>query len=263
MSSITLIRTKFIHNQNQIPADVDNENTTIDLLYVSITTSGAFTFYSRDVPEATIVIENCTFYNNSAGTNSVNNSRPVLLKANGHGGAVLARLAKVKNASISISNSYFERNFAEVDGGAVYFSFSETFSSSSVSIENCQFLNNTALQSSGGAISMNFYRGSFNNTFFIQSSVFENNRADSGGAVGVALYDTTLDSIDLPDSAVITNCSFYGNSANKEGTAVGLFSLVHVDESGFPVEISNWLVHSSIRQMCNLGHHAAFRCQTY
>lgn len=202
--------------------------------------SGAFTFYSRGVEDANIVIENCTFYNNSAGRNNINNTRPVLLKANGHGGAVLIRLSKINAASISISNSNFSTNFAEVDGGAVYFSLSENFSSSSVSVRNCQFVNNTALESSGGAISLSSYRGSFNNSFTIRDCKFERNKADSGGALGIALYDTTIDSFDLPDSASLENCNFYSNVAMNEGTAVGLFSLVHVDESGFPVNFTNW-----------------------
>ena len=219
---------------------MDSENTTINRLYVAITTSGAFTFYSRGVEDANIAIKNCTFYNNSAGRNNVNNTRPVLLKANGHGGAVLVRLSKINAVSISVSDSNFSNNFAEVDGGAVYFSLSENFSSSLVSIRNCRFVNNSAQESSGGAISLNSYRGTFNNSFFIQDCEFERNKADSGGALGIALYDTTIDSFDLPDSASLKNCSFYGNIAVNEGTAVGLFSLVHVDESGFPVNFTNW-----------------------
>lgn len=207
---------------------------------MSITTSGAFTFYSRGGDDARIVIEDCIFHNNSAGKNNLNNTRPVLLKANGHGGAVLIRLAKVQDATISISNSRFVDNFAEIDGGAVYFSLSDNCSSSSVLITNCQFVNNTSLESSGGAISFNFYRGSFNNSFIIQGSEFNHNRADSGGAIGTVLYDPTIDGIDLRDTASLKNCSFYGNVAEKEGTAVGLFSLVHVDESGFPFSFTNW-----------------------
>ena len=186
------------------------------------------------------MIENCTFYNNSAGRNNVNNTRPVLLKANGHGGAVLIRLSKINAASISLANSNFSTNFAEVDGGAMYFSLSENFSSSSISVQNCLFVNNTALESSGGAISLNSYRGSFNNSFTIRDCKFEWNKADSGGALGIALYDTTIDSFDLPDSASLENCTFYSNVATNEGTAVGLFSLVHVDESGFPVNFTDW-----------------------
>lgn len=240
MQSITLTRTNFLHNQNHIPANIDSENTTIGSLYFSITTSGAFTFYSRDYAEAKVVIDNCTFHNNSAARNSVNDTRPVLLKANGHGGAVLIRIAGMQNVNISISNSHFEENFAEVDGGAVYLSFSENFSSSFVSITESQFVNNTALESAGGAVSLNLYRGSFNSTFLIEDSEFRLNQGNSGGAVGIALYETTIESTDVPDSASFKRCRFDGNAAQKEGTAVGLFSLVHVDQSGFPVSFTNW-----------------------
>lgn len=240
VGSITLLRTHFIHNENQLPAETDSDSTTIESLFLTVTTSGAFTFYSRGVKGVTIVIENCTFYNNSAGRNNLNNTRPVLLKAHGHGGGVLIRLADIQDTNIRISNSHFENNFAEIDGGALYFSFSENFSSSSLSISDCQFTNNTVLESSGGAISLNSYTGTFNNSILIRDSEFENNKADSGGAIGIALYDTTIYGIDQPDSATIENCNFYSNTARKEGTAVGLFSLVHVDESGFPVTFINW-----------------------
>ena len=240
VTSIVLRRSDFLHNHNQIPAGNDADNTTISRLFSTVTTSGAFTFYSRGVEDANIMIENCTFYNNSAGRNNPNNTRPVLLKAKGHGGAVLIRLANIQQAAISISNSRFENNFAEIDGGAVYLSFSENFSSSSVSISGSHFVSNTVLESSGGAVSLNSYSGSFNNSFSFQDCEFDQNQANSGGAIGVALYDTSENGIDLPDSASIENCIFNGNVAHKEGTAVGLFALVRVDESGFPVSFTNW-----------------------
>ena len=240
VTSIVLRRTDFLHNHNHIPASDDTDSTTINRLFSTVTTSGAFTFYSRGVENADIVIENCTFYNNSAGRNNLNNTRPVLLKAKGHGGGVLVRLANIQQATISISNSHFENNFAEIDGGAVYFSFSENFSSSSISISDSRFVNNTVLESSGGAVSLNSYSGSFNNSFSFQDCEFVQNQANSGGAIGVALYDTSINGIDLPDSASVENCVFNGNIAHKEGTAVGLFALVHVDETGFPVSFTNW-----------------------
>ena len=43
-----------------------------------------------------------------------------------------------------------------------------------------------------------------------------------------------------PDSVNFTNCNFIDNAAQNEGTAVGLFSLVHVDQVGFPVAFENW-----------------------
>lgn len=172
--------------------------------------------------------------------NDANNSRPVLLKANGHGGALLIRLTQVEDAIITITNSRFLNNQAEVDGGGVYFSLSEDYSSSIITLVNTHFLNNVVRESSGGAVSLNLFRFSFNNSFLIQNCTFEGNGANAGGAFSIALYDTGTDSIPYPDSASFENCHFTSNWASNEGTAVGLFALVHVDEVGFPVNFTNW-----------------------
>ena len=219
--------------------DTDTENTTISELFDSITLAGGFTYFSRNT-SVNIEIETCTFANNSAGPNDVNNTRPVLLKANGHGGGVLIRLAQVKEANIVISNSIFSDNEAEVDGGAIYFSLSEEFSSSQITLRNNDFINNRVSVSAGGAVSLNLFRDTFNNSFEMQDCVFSNNSANAGGAFGIALYDTGLDSIQYPDSALLERCNFVGNQASNEGTAVGLFALVHVDEVGFPVTFIDW-----------------------
>lgn len=237
--SIVLRRTFFLNNNNQIPDEEDTANTTILDLYDSRTTSGGFSYFSRN-EDVHISIENCTFSNNSAGVNAANNSRPVLLKVNGHGGAVLIRLAKVQNAVIKITDSNFFNNHAEVDGGGVYFSLSENFSSSLITLVNNHFVNNSVQESSGGAVSVNIFRFSFKNSFFIRNCTFEGNGANSGGAFGIALYDTSLESIRYPDSASFVNCYFFKNTARNEGTAVGLFALVHVDEVGFPVNFADW-----------------------
>ena len=237
--SITIIQTNFSHNRNQVPAENDTNETTIDQLYNSITTAGAFTFFSRGLSEAQIIINDCYFVNNSANTNDAGNTRPTLFKANGHGGAVLIRLAQVEFADIDISDCYFVNNQAEVDGGAVYFSLSENFSSSSVRLSNNKFIGNK-VESSGGAVSLNSFSFSFNNTFVVEDCQFERNSANAGGAFSIALYDTSIDSIQWPDTASFINCDFHDNLALNEGSAVGLFSLVHVDEVGFPVNFTNW-----------------------
>ena len=56
----------------------------------------------------------------------------------------------------------------------------------------------------------------------------------------MALYDSNISSSQNPDSVNFTDCNFVDNLARNEGTAVGLFSLVHVDQVGFPVGFDNW-----------------------
>lgn len=236
---VTLTNTEFHNNNNTVEAQPDVNETQISELYNSITTSGGFTFFSN-LDDIEFLIDNCTFRENSANKNDPNNSRPVLLKQNGHGGSILIRLSGTTNVRATISNSLFERNYAQVDGGAVYISISESTLSSVVTLRNNTFIDNMVTQASGGAVSINSFLFTFNNSFIVEDCVFSRNQGNAGGAVSVALYDSNLNSSRLPDSVVFIRCVFEENSADNEGTAVGLFSLVHVDQIGFPVSFEDW-----------------------
>ena len=235
--SIQLIRTHFFNNHNQAPAPMDDNSTSIQSVFNSITTGGGFTYFTTDT-EVSIVIEGCRFINNTGNSNE-NSTRPTLLSSNGHGGGVLIRVAFVTRGSIVIRNSVFEGNTVEVEGGAIYFSFG-IISSSLVYLFNNTFRFNTAVMSHGGAVSWNLFDPSFNNTFVLEDCSFAHNSASSSGAVSIVHYETSLDSFLQPDKARFVRCHFEGNMARVESTAVGLFALVSVEEFGFPVEFIDW-----------------------
>ena len=239
-TGVELKNSVFVDNHNQAVAVADGNETTVEALLRTITTGGALALFSRDTEFIKITITNCTFRSNSGNRNDVNNSRPVLLKSNGHGGAVLIRFVNVQNSTVMIENCSFENNFAEVDGGAVFISLSENVSSSLIVFRNNSFINNTVETASGGAISLNSFSITFNNTINIEDCDFISNSGNAGGAVSVALYDSNLNSTAFPDAVNFMRCNFTSNSAVNEGTAVGLFSLVHVDQVGFPVNFENW-----------------------
>ena len=180
------------------------------------------------------------FLDNSANRNDPNNTRPVLLKANGHGGAVLIRLAEVRDSEIIITDNIFRNNRAQVDGGAIYISLSDSVASNSFLLARNNFMGNIVEEASGGAVSINSFNISFDNSILVEDCNFTGNVGNAGGAFSVALYDSNINSTRNPDSMNFTNCTFYNNAAENEGTAVGLFSLVHVDQVGFPVGFENW-----------------------
>ena len=237
---VELKNSVFVDNHNQARAEPDGNEMTDEVLLRTISTGGAFTFFNRDTNLVDITITNCIFHSNSGNRTEANNSRPVLLKCNGHGGAVLVRLANVQNSTVIIEDCSFENNIAEVDGGAVFISLSEEVSSNLIIFRNNSFINNTVETASGGAISLNSFSITFNNIVVIENCEFVNNTGNAGGAVSVALYDSNLNSTTYPDTVNIIQCNFTNNSAFNEGTAVGLFSLVHVDQVGFPVSFENW-----------------------
>lgn len=230
----------FLNNDNQAHVEPDNNETTVEELLRTVTTGGVITFFSRNADSVNLTITNCTFRTNSGNKNDVNNSRPVLLKTNGHGGAVLIRLSNVQNSMFIIKDCLFENNLAEVDGGAVFVSISQETSSNRIVFRNNTFVNNTVETASGGAIGISSFSITFDNRIVISDCCFINNTGNAGGAVSVALYDSNVNSTTEPDSVSFIQCNFTNNFAFNEGTAVGLFSLVHVDQVGFPVTFQNW-----------------------
>lgn len=241
-TGISVLGSIFEDNWNQIDVGVDDENTTLGGLSAVVSTGGALTVLAQNQP-ISVVIQNCTFSSNVANVNQPNNTRPVLLKVNGHGGAILIRLIGSCDSHVEISGCVFERNSAEVDGGGLYLSLSEFASGNYITLQDTNFTSNVVMEASGGAVSINSFNITFNNTILIQRCHFTSNNGDSGGAVGVALYNSNVNSTRFPDVLAFKNSHFTGNGASNEGTAVGLFSLVHVDQVGFPIYFENWYVH--------------------
>lgn len=180
------------------------------------------------------------FCNNTSSENHIQDVGQLLFKPHGRGSAVLIRLINVNSSSINISNCIFTNNHAEVEGAAVYISFSESASLNQILVRGSEFTRNTVELGAGGALGFNSYQFSLSNSINVEDCVFAENEADSGGAVSFAIYDSNEESVLQPDQLHFHNCSFESNTALHEGTAVGLFSLVHVDDIGFPVHFSDW-----------------------
>ena len=238
-TGINVFNTDFVLNNNSMVAKPDEAETNIRDLYEEVSTSGGFTFFSQGL-DVEILIQNCRFISNSANRNDPNNSRPVLLKENGHGGAILLRLSNIENANVTISDCVFTNNSAQVDGGAIYIYLSDGTSFSNFVLRNNNFTGNTVEEASGGAVSINSFSFTYKNSILVEDCSFLENSGNAGGAFSVALYNSNVNSTRNPDMVNFTRCMFIGNSAENEGTAVGLFSLVHVDQIGFPVSFTNW-----------------------
>ena len=240
--SLYLLRTNFFHNIEQADKNENNtQNTTIIDLLTSITTSGGLTFFSHGV-NVELTIDSCVFVNNTAEVAPRELEEPGILTSDGHGGAMLIRLSRLNNSRIKIINSVFDGNKAGVDGGGIFFSLYDNFSSSEILIKNNTFKNNVAIDSTGGAISYNIYSLTFNNSMMVEDCTFINNSGNGGGAVSVSLYASSSTNPELQDRVAFLNCKFEENLAKDEGTAVGLFALVGVEEFGFPVSFVDWYV---------------------
>ena len=200
------------------------------------TPGGAVSVYSNT--SLNLVIENCTFSNNKAGDRAIDDRRPPLLQLDGHGGAVFIRLNGTNGSSVYFRNNTFESNIARIQGGAIYVSVSSQAANSNFVVEDCTFTNNSAETKAGGALAIVLFDATLNNTFVIRGSLFKGNSAVGGGAVAVILYD--FYSTEYQDVVVFENCLFELNTAEREGSAVGLFSLLHTDLEPFPASFISW-----------------------
>ena len=214
---------------NESSFDLDHHN-------VLSTAGGALSVYSSTT--INLVIENCIFTNNIANDSTIDDRRPPLLQLDGRGGAVFIRLNGANESKILFRNSTFESNIARIQGGAIYVSMSGQAANSNFTVEGCTFTNNSAQTRAGGALAIVLFNTTLNNTFVIRGSTFRGNSAVGGGAVAVIQYD--VHSIEYPDVVLFEDCLFELNTAEREGSAVGLFSLLHNNLKPFPVSFSNW-----------------------
>ena len=210
----------------------------IDLndLNVHSNPGGALSVYSSNT--INLVIENCTFSDNKASDRAIDDRRPPLLQLDGHGGAINIRLNGAVESSMVLRNNTFESNIARIQGGAIYVSMSHEAASNSLVVEDCSFTNNSAETRAGGALAVVLFKATLNNTFVIRGSTFRGNSAVGGGAAAVIVYD--FHSIEYPDILIFEDCLFELNTAEREGSAVGLFSLLHSKLRPFPVGFNNW-----------------------
>ena len=233
----------FIDNHNKIPSHhsvIANDSTSADELNQLGIPSGGISIYSNET--LSVEVENCTFVNNLGNINLPYVQRPVQLRSGGHGGAIYLRLPGVNLSNVSIADSNFDSNVAEINGGAILFSLTGA-RNNIFNIRNCNFTNNSVLVTSGGALTIELFNGT-ENVFIVDNCNFSYNRAVGGGALAIVAYDYHHDGDDRveesADQIVLQKCSFKGNLALREGSALGLFSFYHSGQFPHEVEVKDW-----------------------
>ena len=227
----------FCDNFNTRTFNEDSEIIDIDAAFGRALTGGGMTVINRRSSGVNIKVKNCRFINNSANNDSISSATPILLRKYGHGGGLLIRWIKVSESNVMIEDSLFQDNRAQVDGAGIFISLSNTSINNNLTIRNTTIENNNVEDSGGGGVSLNSFQVTHSNNFRIEDCIFANNSASAGGAFSLILYQRDAE---MEDQLIFINCSFIRNTAVNDGTAVGLFSLLHVDEVGFPVEFENW-----------------------
>ena len=177
---------------------------------------------------ATVVLDNCTFVDNSAdygGAINVKDTKLFIMNSlfsNNHatycGGAI-----STGNSEINISNSRFISNYASSDVGGAIFLFDSDFKGNNLEFNNCSALFGGAITSLSSnlylanSIAKNnkakYYGGAIYKmyaSFELLNSTFENNSASYGGALFA----------DMVDDFKISSNYFLDNNATNTGGAV-------------------------------------------
>lgn len=208
------------------------------------TTSGGISLYMEGAP-TNLLIENCTFVNNTAR----NDSDVVLVRRserNGHGGALNVRLFDSSDSTVCIRRCLFQRNSAEAHAGALAIAIAGSAQQNHFVVSDTVFEENRCLinMCTGGAVGISFLPTSKFNTLLFLNSNFTRNEAESSGAMVLSTsVDAEMNGEGLSDILRLENCWFVRNRAFFEGTALGVFSITHTNEIGIPVDITDWSVN--------------------
>ena len=206
------------------------------------TSSGGISYYTDKYP-ARLLISQCIFYNNSARLDSSPVSQSRTTSVYGYGGALYFRLVSANNSRICVNSTMFESNTAGGGGGAIAAALAHFATRNQITVVDSTFENNRCNISrcTGGAFGVDMLLGTLYNEFLLVDSTFIGNEAESGGAIVLATSVGSATSLDgIADSLILEGCIFESNRAFYEGTAVAVFSFAHLDQIGFPLNITDW-----------------------
>ena len=165
--------------------------------------SGGLTIFFRNLLYGShVIIRKSIFKNNKASVNEYNQEdtkqRPTFYIPRGHGGSLLVLFKNSSYNKLTIEDSMFIGNTAELRGGAISILFyrgsadvsslgASSSNNNSVTINGCIFHNNMC-QGYGGAIDGHAFEAAIANNIFIQNSTIRNNSADQGaGGISFSL----------------------------------------------------------------------------
>ena len=191
--------------ENNLASSFYHEMT--DLTF-NFTAGGGLTLFFVNGSNSHTVISNCTFKDNHAGINDSNRldaeQRPPLYVPRGHGGGILVSFQTTVGHKVVVRDCKFAGNSAELTGGAI-------------SVQFYRGMANTVSMSTDS---------SSNNTVEIDNTTFEANSAMEGGAVCVKTFEAAN-----YNKVILNGSVLHGNRAIMSGGAfsfnIQVLILVH------------------------------------
>lgn len=198
-------------------------------VYRNFYPGGALDIYNSPI----ICIQNSSFINSTsqgyknesfsgnAGGIAIGYSQPYRLQGYTYTSDITIRGCNFDDNAARASGMYrftvlevLSRRVYNQRGGGLAFYFGTADYSSVITIEDCQFNDNDAEDSGGGIYMFLGGQNSIHNVS-ISSTSFARNTAQDGG--GLEITHSNADSITNPNSILVTDCTFDGNSGKFGG----------------------------------------------
>ena len=205
-----------------------------DLFFLSNSSSaGAMSIVISEETSRVLILNN-SFEGNWARPNFVGETIPARLQPLGRGGALSLRLLNATNSSICIKGSTFVGNVAEISSGAITCSVAVGTSDSGVTLKQCLFEHNLCERQgcAGGALQFQTGVNAGTNYFHMKDTILRNNTAGTGAAFSSISSHALIYNFD--------NCTFEGNTAQNDGTAVAILNVGSVTFTGNRLTCINW-----------------------
>ena len=194
---------------------------------------------STDLKNKIITAKNGAEITLTPGTYKVHNielTRNITLQGNGNPEDIIIDgeksssifLIRSPNVHVTFKNITFINGLTDNFGGAI------SMETGNVYVDNCIFINNTALEDTNAGAISNYGTNEHRGYLFVNNSLFINNHADHDGGAITTCYA----------NSDIYNCVFINNSAHRDGGAIRvsifgygnvqdcIFMFNHADEWG-------------------------------
>ena len=245
-NKVYLVNNLVVDNQGlPLPSELVNHSCSGHITFTSIfnfrsSIGGGISITGGRNATCEVLIWKTTVANNSAPPPFETINIPNTFKPHGRGGGLSIVLQGSKDCHICLKDSTVKENRARLAAGGISYTLSQQASENSLTIDNSDIEGNICEETEciGGGIhftSEGQGPSSLSNTLYMYDTSVLYNRAENGtggGLVGVIFSNQS--------QYFISNCTFNGNVARREGSAIMLLSVTGVEKVGTQFSCWDW-----------------------
>ena len=199
--------------------------------------SGGYEIRADNVSKEILVLRN-KFIDNTAVPDFNDSTIPASLRPFGRGGAMSIGLVRSSDCHACIKDSVVRGNHARLAAGGVSLYLANGATNNSITIENSVVEDNScgSEECFGGGVyftSDGEIDDTTTNSMYVYDTMFVNNSAGTGGGFLGVLYSSE-------SGYVFSNCTFIGNKARYDGSALVALSMASIARGGNHLRCFSW-----------------------